>query len=144
MMCDIIIAGENAQFAQPEITLGTIPGGGGTQRLVKAVGKSKAMEMVLTGSRMDAKTAETSGLVSRVVPEDKLMDSALELANKIASFSKPIVAMAKECVNQAFETTLHSGLQYETRTFQSTFATHDQKEGMRAFSAKEVPKWKDE
>jgi len=141
MMCDIIIAGENAQFGQPEITLGTIPGIGGTQRLVKAIGKSKAMELVLTGSKMDAKTAETAGLVSKVVPEDSLLDSALEVANKIASFSKPIVAMAKECVNKSFETTLKEGLTYEKRTFQSTFATHDQKEGMRAFVNKEKPKW---
>jgi len=141
MMCDIIIAGENAQFGQPEITLGTIPGVGGTQRLVKAIGKSKAMELILTGNRMDAKTAETAGLVSRVVPEDNLIESALEVANKIASFSKPIVAMAKECVNKSFETTLKEGLSYEKRTFQSTFATHDQKEGMRAFVNKEKPKW---
>jgi len=141
MMCDIIIAGENAQFGQPEITLGTIPGLGGTQRLVKAVGKSKAMELVLTGNKMDAKTAEASGLVSKVVPEDTLLDAALEMANKIASFSKPIVALAKDCVNRSFETTLREGLTYEKRTFQSTFATNDQKEGMRAFIAKEKPKW---
>jgi len=141
MMCDIIIAGENAQFGQPEITLGTIPGLGGTQRLVKAVGKSKAMELVLTGNKMDAKTAETSGLVSKVVPEDNLLDSALEMANKISSFSKPIVALAKDCVNRSFETTLREGLNYEKRTFQSTFATNDQKEGMKAFVNKEKPKW---
>jgi len=141
MMCDIIIAGENAQFGQPEITLGTIPGLGGTQRLVKAVGKSKAMELVLTGNRMDAKTAEAAGLVSKVVSEDTLIDSAIEMANKIASFSRPIVAMAKESVNRSFETTLKEGLQYEKKTFQSTFATDDQKEGMRAFVNKEKPKW---
>jgi len=141
MMCDIIIAGENAQFGQPEITLGTIPGLGGTQRLVKALGKSKAMELVLTGNRMDAKSAEIAGLISKVVPEDNLMDSAIEMANKIASHSYPIVAMAKECVNMSFETALKEGLQYEKRTFQSTFATNDQKEGMRAFINKEKPKW---
>jgi enoyl-CoA hydratase/carnithine racemase len=144
MMCDIVIAGENAQFGQPEIALGTIPGIGGTQRLTRIIGKSKAMELVLTGNKMDAKTAEQAGLVSRVVPEDNLIDSALETANKIASFSKPIVAMAKECVNKAYETTLREGLSFEKRTFQSTFATHDQKEGMRAFINKEKPKWSHE
>lgn len=144
MMCDIIIAGEKAQFGQPEITLGTIPGLGGTQRLVRAIGKSKAMEMVLTGNRMDAKSAEQAGLVSKVVPEDKLLDAALEVANKIASFSKPIVALAKDCVNKAFEISLREGLSYEKRSFQSTFSTDDQKIGMQAFVNKDKnPKWKD-
>jgi len=142
MMCDIIIAGDKAQFGQPEITLGTIPGIGGTQRLVRAIGKSKAMELVLTGSRMDAKTAESAGLVSRVVPEDKLIETALEMAEKIASFSRPIVAIAKECVNKSFETSLREGLSFERRLFQSTFATEDQKEGMSAFIAKRPASWK--
>lgn len=142
MMCDIIIAGDKAQFGQPEITLGTIPGMGGTQRLIRAVGKSKAMELVLTGNRMDAKTAEQSGLVSRVVPEDDLLESAIETANKIASFSAPISMMAKDCVNKAYEMTLRESLNYEKRTFQSTFSTNDQKIGMKAFENKEKnPKW---
>jgi len=142
MMCDIIIAGEKAQFGQPEITIGTIPGVGGTQRLVRAIGKSKAMELVLTGERIDAKTAESHGLVSRVVPEEKLLDSALELANKIASHSRPIVAIAKEAVNRSFEVSLSEGLLFERRSFMSTFATNDQKEGMKAFAEKRAPKWK--
>jgi len=143
MMCDIIIASEGAQFGQPEITIGTIPGMGGSQRLTKAIGKSKAMEMVLTGNKMDAASAERAGLVSRVVPEDKLMDAALEIANKISSLSKPAVAMAKECVNKSFESSLAEGLHYERRTFYSTFATEDQKEGMKAFVNKAKPNWKD-
>jgi len=143
MMCDMIIAGENAKFGQPEITLGTIPGVGGTQRLTRAIGKSKAMEMVLTGKSIDAKEAELNGLVSRVVPEDKLIESALETANKIASFSKPVVAMAKESVNQAYESTLSEGLHLERRLFYSTFALNDQKEGMKAFVNKTKPTWSD-
>jgi enoyl-CoA hydratase/carnithine racemase len=143
MMCDIIIASESAKFGQPEILLGTIPGIGGTQRLTRAVGKSKAMELVLTGGQIDAKTAEATGLVSRVVPDDKLMDSAHEMASKIASFSKPIVAMAKECVNKAYETTLREGLLFERRIFHSTFSTNDQKEGMKAFVNKAKPNWSD-
>jgi len=142
MMCDIIIAGESAKFGQPEITLGTIPGIGGTQRLPRAVGKSKAMELVLTGSQMDAKTAETSGLVSRVVPDDKVVDSAVEMAKKIASFSGPIVQMAKEAVNQTYEASLREGLHFESRLFMSSFATNDQKEGMTAFVNKSKPSWK--
>eukprot|EP00029_Vermamoeba_vermiformis_P009652 TRINITY_DN488_c0_g1_i1.p1 TRINITY_DN488_c0_g1~~TRINITY_DN488_c0_g1_i1.p1 ORF type:complete len:300 (-),score=99.76 TRINITY_DN488_c0_g1_i1:71-970(-) len=142
MTCDIIIAGEKAKFGQPEIKLGTIPGVGGTQRLTRAVGKSKAMELVLTGDFMDAHTAEKLGLVSRVVPEDKLLESALETANKIAAFSQPIVAMAKECVNQSYETSLQEGLKFERRLFYSTFATEDQKEGMKAFIEKANPNWK--
>jgi len=144
MMCDMIIAGDNAKFGQPEITLGTIPGMGGTQRLTRAVGKSKAMEMVLTGKSMDAKQAETSGLVARVVPEDQLFDSAMETASKIASFSKPVVTLAKECVNRAYESSLTEGLLYERRIFYSTFALTDQKEGMKAFVNKTKPVWKDE
>jgi len=143
MMCDMIIAGENAKFGQPEITLGTIPGIGGTQRLVRAIGKSKAMELVLTGKSMDAKEAEATGLVCRVVPEDKLIESALETANKIASFSKPVAAMAKEAVNQAYESTLTEGLHFERRLFYSTFALNDQKEGMKAFVNKAKPTWSD-
>jgi len=143
MMCDIIIAAENAKFGQPEILLGTIPGIGGTQRLTRAIGKSKAMELVLTGSNIDAKTAESAGLVSRVVPDDKLLESAVETATKIASFSKPIVAMAKEAVNTAYETTLKEGLHFERRLFHSTFATNDQKEGMKAFVNKQKPNWSD-
>jgi len=144
MMCDIIVASENAQFGQPEITLGTIPGMGGTQRLTRAVGKSKAMEWVLTGEFWDAQTAERAGLVSRVVPKDKLMAEAERIAKKIASMSNPIVCLAKESVNVAFETTLEQGLAYEKRVFQSTFATADRKEGMEAFVAKKSATWKDE
>lgn len=144
MKCDIIIAGEKAKFGQPEITLGTIPGIGGTQRLTRAIGKSKAMEMVLTGNFIDAHQAEKAGLVCRVVPEDQLLDSAMEMAKKIASFSKPVVAMAKEMVNTAFETTLQEGLQIERRTFHSTFALKDQKEGMDAFANKRKPNFTDE
>eukprot|EP01117_Protostelium_nocturnum_P008161 TRINITY_DN2910_c0_g1_i1.p1 TRINITY_DN2910_c0_g1~~TRINITY_DN2910_c0_g1_i1.p1 ORF type:complete len:295 (+),score=122.25 TRINITY_DN2910_c0_g1_i1:193-1077(+) len=141
MMCDMIIAGENAKFGQPEIRLGTIPGIGGTQRLTRAVGKSKAMEMILTGDSIDAKTAETCGLVSRVVAEDKLVETAIETGKKISSYSQLTVAMAKETVNKAFETTLHEGIQFERRLFQSTFSTNDQKEGMKAFVAKSKPNW---
>jgi len=143
MMCDFIIAGDNAQFGQPEIKLGTIPGIGGTQRLTRAVGKSKAMEMVLTGNFIKADEAERAGLVSRVVPAKELVENALKTAGQIASFSKPIVAMAKECVNTAFETTLAEGVHFERRLFHSTFATEDRKEGMRAFVAKEQAKFQD-
>jgi len=144
MMCDIIIASESAKFGQPEITLGTIPGMGGSQRLTQAVGKSKAMEMVLTGIQIDAKQAESYGLISRVVPDDKLLESALETANKIASFSKPVVAMCKDVVNRSYEMNLQEGLNYERKTFYSTFALQDQKEGMKAFANKAKPTWKDE
>jgi len=143
MSCDIIIAGEKAQFGQPEITLGTIPGAGGTQRLIRAVGKSKAMEMILTGSFISAEAAEKAGLVSRVVPEDKLLETALEVASKISSFSKPIVMMAKDSVNRAYEMTLQEGLNYERKLFYSTFATNDQKEGMKAFVNKTKPNFTD-
>eukprot|EP01102_Stenamoeba_stenopodia_P017692 TRINITY_DN637_c0_g2_i1.p1 TRINITY_DN637_c0_g2~~TRINITY_DN637_c0_g2_i1.p1 ORF type:complete len:342 (+),score=81.07 TRINITY_DN637_c0_g2_i1:75-1100(+) len=143
MMCDIIIAGEKATFGQPEIKLGTIPGMGGTQRLTRAVGKSKAMEYVLTGRFITAAEAEKAGLVSRVVPDDQVVKTALEVAETIATYSKPIVAMAKECVNAAYETTLTEGLKTERRVFYSTFATNDQKEGMRAFVAKEKAKFAD-
>ena len=141
MMCDIMIAAENAKFGQPEITLGVIPGCGGTQRLLRAIGKSKAMEMVLTGRMIDAAQAERDGLVCKVVPNDKLLDSALEMANKIASFSRPAVAMAKETVNASYELNLAEGLRFERRIFHSMFSLNDQKEGMAAFTEKRPAKW---
>ncbi len=144
MMCDFIIAGDNAQFGQPEIKLGTIPGAGGTQRLTRFVGKSKAMDMVLTGRMMDAQEAERSGLVSRVVETDKLVEEALKTAAKIAALSKPSVMIAKECVNRAYETTLAEGVRFERRVFHSLFATQDQKEGMQAFVEKRKAEFKDE
>lgn len=136
MSCDIIYAGSNAQFGQPEIKLGTIPGVGGTQRFTRALGKSKAMELVLTGDRIDAATAEKCGLVSKVVPEANLVEEALALGNKIAAHSQPIVAIAKDCVNKAQELSLTEGLNYERKLFFSTFSTEDQKEGMKAFLEK--------
>ena len=139
MMCDIIIAADTAKFGQPEITLGTIPGIGGTQRLTRAVGKSKAMDLCLTGRMMDAAEAERSGLVSRVVPSDKLMDEALSAAEKIASMSQPAVAMAKEAINRAFETPLSDGLNVERNLFHATFALQDRSEGMAAFIEKRKP-----
>jgi len=142
MMCDIILAADTARFGQPEITLGTIPGAGGTQRLTRAVGKSKAMEVVLTGRMMDAEEAERAGLVSRIVPAADLVDEALKTAAKIASMSRPIAMMAKEAVNGAFETTLSEGVRFERRLFHSTFATEDQKEGMAAFAEKRKPAFK--
>ena len=142
MMCDTIIAAENAKFGQPEITLGTIPGSGGTQRLTRFVGKAKAMDMILTGRMMDAAEAERSGLVSRVVPADRLLEEALKTATRIAELSRPVVMMAKEAVNRAYETTLAEGVRFERRLFHSTFATEDQKEGMAAFIAKRPPRFK--
>ena len=136
MMCDMIIAADNAKFGQPEIKLGIIPGMGGTQRLIRAIGKSKAMEMCLTGRMMDAAEAERAGLVARVVPAAELLDQAMELARTIASMSAPVAMMAKEAVNRAYETTLAEGLRFERRSFHSAFATHDQKEGMAAFVEK--------
>jgi len=144
MMCDIIIASESAKFGQPEIALGVIPGGGGTQRLIRAIGKSKAMEMILTGNMIDAHQAERDGLVSKVVPNDKLQESAYQLAEKIANFSQPAVAMAKETVNAAYELSLNEGLRFERRIFHSMFALHDQKEGMGAFAEKRKPEWKNQ
>lgn len=141
MSCDIIIASETAKFGQPEIALGVIPGGGGTQRLIRAVGKSKAMEMVLTGNMIDAHQAERDGLVSKVVPTDQLMDTALKLGSKIASFSHPAVAMAKETVNAAYELNLAEGLRFERRIFHSMFSLDDQKEGMKAFIEKRPAEW---
>lgn len=136
MMCDFIIAGDNAKFGQPEITLGVMPGMGGSQRLTRFVGKSKAMDMVLTGRMMDAAEAERCGLVSRIVPAAELVDEALKAAAKIADFSLPAVMMAKEAVNRSYETTLAEGLRFERRVFHSMFALDDQKEGMAAFAEK--------
>jgi len=139
MMCDFIIAADTAKFGQPEITLGVIPGMGGSQRLTRFVGKSKAMDMCLTGRMMDAAEAERSGLVSRVVPAGELVEEALKAAAKIAGFSLPSVMMAKEAVNRAYETTLAEGLRFERRLFHSLFALDDQKEGMAAFAEKRKP-----
>ena len=136
MMCDFIIAADNAKFGQPEINLGTIPGGGGTQRLPRFIGKAKAMDMCLTGRMMDAEEAERSGLVTRIVPVDKLLDEALKTADNIAHKSLPITMICKESVNRAFETTLSEGVRFERRLFHSTFATEDKIEGMAAFAEK--------
>ena len=136
MMCDFIIAADNVKFGQPEITLGVMPGIGGTQRLVRAVGKSKAMDMCLTGRMMEADEAERSGLVSRVVPIDELMDTALDAARKIAAQSQPVAMLTKEAIDTAFETTLSQGLLFEKRLFQSMFTFEDQTEGMTAFVEK--------
>jgi len=144
MMCDIIIAADNARFGQPEIALGTLPGAGGTQRLTRAIGKAKAMEMVLTGRMMDAAEAERSGLVARVVPAAELIGEAMKLAEKIAGLSRPAVVLAKEAVNRAFETGLTEGLRIERRLFHASFATADQKEGMAAFAEKRPPVFKNE
>ena len=142
MMCDFIIAADTAKFGQPEIKLGVIPGAGGTQRLPRAVGKAKAMEMCLTGRFMDAEEAERSGLVARVVPAERLLEDALETAKTIASYSLPVVMMIKECVNRAYESPLNEGLLFERRTFHSSFALEDQKEGMAAFLEKRAPQFK--
>jgi len=142
MMCDFIIAADSARFGQPEIKLGIVPGAGGTQRLPRAVGKAKAMDMVLTGRMMDAVEAERSGLVSRVVPLSELMSVTLAAAQTICELSGPSVAMAKECVNRAFEGNLSDGVMFERRIFHSLFATADQKEGMDAFMAKRKPAFK--
>ena len=136
MMCDFIIAADNAKFGQPEITLGVMPGMGGSQRLTRFVGKSKAMDMCLTGRMMDAAEAERSGLVSRVVPVGELIEEALKAATKIAELSLPAVMMTKEAVNRSYETTLAEGLRFERRVFHSMFALDDQKEGMAAFAEK--------
>lgn len=142
MLCDFIIAADNAKFGQPEIKLGVIPGYGGTQRLPRAVGKAKAMDLVLTARMMDAAEAERAGLVSRVVPVERLLDEALEAAATIASMSLPAVMMAKECINRAYEAPLSESLLFERRNFHALFATEDQKEGMRAFVEKRKPDFK--
>jgi enoyl-CoA hydratase len=141
MMCDFIIAADTAKFGQPEITLGVMPGMGGSQRLARFVGKSKAMDMVLTGRMMDAAEAERCGLASRVVPAADLVEEALKAAGKIAEFSLPAVMMAKEAVNRSYETTLAEGLRFERRLFHSMFALEDQKEGMAAFAEKRPPRF---
>ncbi|MEM6625683.1 MAG: enoyl-CoA hydratase [Pseudomonadota bacterium] len=139
MMCDFILAADNAKFGQPEISLGVSPGAGGTQRLTRFVGKSKSMEMCLTGRNMTAEEAERSGLVSRIVPVDDLLDEAKTAARKIASMSRPAVMLTKEAVNAAYETMLEQGVTFERRLFHSMFATEDQKEGMSAFIEKRAP-----
>ncbi|MFF2243093.1 enoyl-CoA hydratase [Arthrobacter sp. NPDC058130] len=141
MMCDFIIAGDNAKFGQPEINLGVLPGMGGSQRLTRAVGKAKAMDMILTGRFMDAEEAERAGLVSRVVPAADVVEEALKAAGVIASKSKPVAMVAKEAVNAAFETGLAQGVLFERRVFHSLFATEDQKEGMAAFTEKRQPEF---
>jgi enoyl-CoA hydratase len=141
MECDLIVAADNAKFGQPEIKLGIIPGIGGTQRLTRAVGKAKAMDLILTGRMMDAQEAERAGLVARIVPLQSLLDEALKIAETIASMSLPSVLAAKEAVNRAFETSLAEGVRFERRIFHSLFATHDQKEGMAAFIEKRPAKF---
>jgi enoyl-CoA hydratase len=142
MMCDIIVAADNAKFGQPEITLGTIPGIGGTQRLTRAIGKSKAMDLCLTGRMMDAAEAERAGLVSRIFPADKLFEEAIAIAEKIASMSQPVAEMAKSAVNRALETTLSEGMNVERDLFHATFALEDRSEGMAAFVEKRPAKFK--
>lgn len=142
MACDFIVAAENAKFGQPEIKLGTIPGIGGSQRLTRLVGKSKAMDMILTGRMMDSEEAERSGLISRIVPTEDLIESVMKIAATIAELSMPSVSLAKEVTNRALETTLSEGLLFERRVFHSLFATDDQKEGMNAFIEKRQPQFK--
>lgn len=142
MMCDFIIAADNAKFGQPEITIGTIPGAGGTQRLTRFIGKAKAMDMCLTGRMMDAAEAERCGLVSRVVAVEQLLPEALAAAEKIASFSRPVVRICKEAVNRAYETTLAEGMKFERRVFHATFALDDRREGMSAFAEKRAANYR--
>ena len=142
LMCDIVIAAESAKFGQPEITLGILPGSGGTQRLPRAIGKAKAMDLCLTGRMMDAAEAERAGLVSRVVPAAKLLEEAMAVAQAIAAYSLPVAMMVKESVNRAYETTLSEGVHFERRLFHAAFALDDQKEGMAAFVEKRKPKFK--
>ena len=141
MMCDILIAGSEAKFGEPEVNIGVIPGAGGTQRLTRAIGKSRSMEMCLTGDIMGAEEAAQRGLISRVVPVDQLIEEACKIGQKIASKSTPSIHMTKECVNQAEELSLRQGILYERRLFQACFATNDQKEGMNAFAEKRKPNW---
>jgi enoyl-CoA hydratase len=142
MMCDIVIAADNAKFGQPEINLGIMPGAGGTQRLPRAVGKAKAMDLCLTARNMDAQEAERAGLVSRVVPLERLMEEAMAVAQKIAGYSLPVAMMIKESINRAYETSLSEGVRVERRVFHSQFALEDQKEGMAAFVEKRKPNFK--
>ena len=142
MMCDFILAADTAKFGQPEIKLGILPGAGGTQRLTRLIGKSKAMELCLTGRMMDVEEAERAGLVSRIVPVANLIEEAVKTAETIAGYSLPAVMMTKECVNRAYESTLAEGLLFERRTFHAVFATEDQKEGMDAFAGKRAPEFK--
>jgi enoyl-CoA hydratase len=144
MLCDFIIAADNAKFGQPEIKLGIIPGIGGTQRLTHAVGKAKAMDMILTGRMMDAAEAERSGLVARVVPAASLMEEAIKVAETIAALSEPSLIAAKEAINRSFETSLAEGVRFERRTFHALFATKDRKEGMAAFVEKRPPRFTNE
>ena len=139
MMCDIIYAAKNAKFGQPEIKIGVIPGMGGTQRLTRLIGKSKAMDLILTGRFMDAEEAEKTGLVARIYDDDQLLIKSIEAAHQIASYSKPITVIAKEAVDQALETSLSQGIRFERRTYHALWATHDQKEGMKAFIEKRPP-----
>lgn len=141
MMCDFILAADNAKFGQPEINLGVLPGAGGTQRLTRFVGKSKAMEMILTARMMDAEEAERAGLVSRILPKDELVDEAVKVAARIAELSRPSVMMAKEAVNKAYESMLREGVMFERRIFHSCFATEDKQEGMAAFVEKRQPQF---
>jgi enoyl-CoA hydratase len=142
MMCDFIIAADTARFGQPEVKIGIMPGAGGTQRLPRAISKSKAMDLCLTARMMDAAEAERAGLVSRVVPADKLMEEAMSAASTIADMSLPAMMMIKESINRAYETTLTEGVRFERRMFHSTFATEDQKEGMAAFIEKRLPRFR--
>jgi enoyl-CoA hydratase len=144
MMCDIVIAAETAKFGQPEITLGTIPGAGGTQRLTRFVGKAKAMDLCLTGRMMDAAEAERAGLVSRIVPAAELLAEAVKVAERVAQMSRPVAMMVKEAVNRAYETTLAEGVRFERRLFHSTFAVADRKEGMTAFIEKRKPAFRNQ
>jgi enoyl-CoA hydratase len=141
LMCDFILAAETARFGQPEITIGILPGAGATQRLPRLIGKSKAMDMILTGRMIDAEEAERMGLVARIIPADRLVEEAVATAQHIASFSRPAVLLAKECVNRAFETSLAEGIRFERRMFHASFATEGQKEGMAAFIEKRPPKF---
>lgn len=142
MMCDILLASETAKFGLPEITLGVMPGMGGTQRLVRAVGKAKAMELILTGRQLTAEEAERAGLVSRLVPSEDLLEEALKVAERIAGLSSPAVMLAKQTIERAFETTLSEGILHERQVFWSMFATEDQKEGMKAFIEKRSPQFR--